>query len=92
MLQTQTPEARRDQAYSIRAGAAAADKAKPLPTENNNGDDDRYATSNHYASFSKGLPHDSSGEVDRAAYSLLLKALGSGLPADFDAISLGLGR
>ena len=40
--------------------------------------------------FSKGLPHDTFGEVDRAAYKTLLHALDQ--ETDFDKITLGLGR
>ena len=40
--------------------------------------------------FSKGLPHDAFGEVDRAAYKTLLHALDK--ETDFDKITLGLGR
>ena len=40
--------------------------------------------------FSKGLPHDNFGEVDRAAYKTLLHALDQ--ETDFDKITLGLGR
>src|SRR6202043_461114 len=41
------------------------------------------------ACSSKGLPHDPRGEVDAAAYRLLLQALASGRPADFEHIPLG---
>jgi hypothetical protein len=40
-------------------------------------------------SYSKGLPHNSQGLVDPAAYALFLKACNSKSPADFDAIPLG---
>ncbi len=84
-----TPEERRDTSYQKRVTAANLDKAKALPAENNNGDDDRYAASNHYASHGKGLPHNNFGEVDPAAYGALLQALQTGAPSDFDAIPLG---
>jgi hypothetical protein len=49
-----------------------------------NGDDD---LPGHYASFTKGLPHDASGEVDPAAYETLLAALAG--DGEFPAIPLG---
>jgi hypothetical protein len=39
--------------------------------------------------YSKGLPHDQFGEVTQPAYDSLLTAVGSGAPADFEAIELG---
>ncbi len=44
----------------------------------------------YVGNFSKGLPHDTFGEVDRAAYKTLLHALDK--ETDFDKITLGLGR
>jgi hypothetical protein len=52
-----------------------------------NGDEQRYAS--RIGSYSKGLPHNSLGEVDPAAYKALLAAVTSSNPADFDAIPLG---
>jgi membrane-associated phospholipid phosphatase len=49
-----------------------------------NGDEQRY--SNLVASYSKGLPHGRSGEVEPAAFKLLVKALSSGRAEDLDAI------
>lgn len=43
----------------------------------------------YLANYSKGLPHDALGEVDRDAYRLMLRALCSGDGADFDRIPLG---
>jgi len=52
----------------------------------NNGEENTYP--NYVASFSKGMPHDDNGVVDPKAYQALLRALASGLPADFEAIPL----
>ena len=52
-----------------------------------NADDDLYP--DKIASYSKGLPHNDDGTVVLGAYQALTKALGSGSPADFDAIPLG---
>src|SRR5438128_729829 len=46
----------------------------------------------HIAVFTKGLPHDQYGEVDRAAYQTLLDAIASGQHADFERIARGSGR
>jgi hypothetical protein len=89
VITPQTPEERRDTSYNKRVTAADLDKAKPLSSENNNGDDERYAAFNHYASFSKGLPHNDFGEADPVAYAALTHALQTGAPSDFAAIPLG---
>lgn len=41
------------------------------------------------ASFTKGLPHNQYGEVDRDAYCALLTALATGEPDDFERVPLG---
>ncbi len=53
----------------------------------NNSDENLYP--NRIASFSKGLPHDSNGEVLPAAYDRFLRAVATGSPADFDQIPMG---
>ena len=80
-------QSRRKRAREIRRGAAQFAFDQPHPTPEPNGDEERFAT--RIASYSKGLPHDERGEVDRAAYDALLTAIGSGRPADFEAIPLG---
>lgn len=47
---------------------------------------------NRIASYSKGLPHNNDGTVVSSAYDALRQAVGSGRPADFDAIPLGGNR
>jgi membrane-associated phospholipid phosphatase len=79
-----------NQAYKIRVDAAKAERDGPHDDEQDNGDEDRYHS--RIGSYSKGMPHNSSGEVDAAAYASLLNALDSGSPADFEAIILGGGR
>jgi hypothetical protein len=83
-------EERRHEAYQVRVDAARLAYDRPVPPQTPNGDDDLYPT--RFASYSKGLPHDRNGEVDGRAYDLLRTALGSGDPADFERIPLGLGR
>jgi hypothetical protein len=77
---------RRNASWKIRKEAAdhwAAFKPVEHPT---NGDETRFA--NRIGSYHKGLPHNTFGEVDPAAYQSLLKAVASGDPADFDVIVL----
>ena len=54
-----------------------------------NGDDDRY--DDRRASFTKALPHDDLGEVDRQAYERLLDALRRRDEAAFEAVPLSPG-
>lgn len=62
----------------------------PLPHHISNGDDERYATANYFASYTKGLPHVGPlGEVDPAAYHVLLHALRSGAHEDFSTVPEG---
>lgn len=56
-------------------------------TRPNNIDEARY--SNRIGNYSKGLPHQSNGEVVPAAYDALLAALRTGSPAAFEQIPLG---
>ena len=79
--------ARAERAYQVRTQAALNQRLKPLSEHPTNGDEARYP--NRIGNFSKGLPHNSLGEVDQAAYDQLLKALRSGDPADFDQIPMG---
>lgn len=84
------------------AEAVAAGKAAPqhqctrttITTTGSNGDEGRFkgknGKPNYIGNYSKGLPHDKFGEVDRAAYQTLLDALKSG--TDFDKITLGPGK
>jgi membrane-associated phospholipid phosphatase len=80
-------EIRRDQAFTLRMQAANAEKRVPLPPHLTNGDEARYT--NSIGDYSKGLPHNSLGEVDATAYAALVKAATTGDPDDFDAIPLG---
>ncbi len=92
--------ARPEAAPRIAAAAAAAPAADHpcTPTKikktGSNGDEERFKGAddkpNYIGNFSKGLPHDKFGEVDRAAYKSLLHAVDK--EADFDKIVLGLGR
>jgi hypothetical protein len=82
---TMSAKARR--AFETRLAAARLadpDRAARHPC---NGDEAELAGG--FACFSKALPHNALGEVDAAAYGLLLAALRSGSPVDFERIPLG---
>jgi hypothetical protein len=72
---------------SARVVAARLQAQLPRPTHATNGDET--ALPGWIACYSKGLPHDALGEVDPAAYRLLLRAIASRDPADFESIPLG---
>lgn len=81
---------RRQKALWVRQEAALLASQRPHPQHISNGDETRY--SQYIGNYSKGLPHNSWGEVDKVSYQLLLRALQSGASADFTAIPLGGGR
>ncbi|MER5610041.1 vanadium-dependent haloperoxidase [Micromonospora tulbaghiae] len=61
--------------------------AGPDPAEHvNNGEENIYP--GYVACYSKGLPHDDTGEVDPEAYRRLLRAVNSADPADFESVPL----
>jgi hypothetical protein len=83
-------QGRIDDAYKIRTDAAKNERQAFHPSQTANGDEDLYP--NRIGSYSKGLPHNSSGEVDAFAWASLKRALDSGSPNDFESIVLGGGR
>lgn len=85
-----TPEARAARAFEIRMHAAELARDRAIVLQTPNGEEQLYP--NRIANYSKGLPHNSFGEVDPAAYDSLVGALRSGDPARFDALSMGQGR
>jgi hypothetical protein len=66
-------EERAARAYELRRRTTSWQASIPLPADPVNGDEQRYAT--RFASFTKGLPHDDTGEVDVAAYGALVMAI-----------------
>jgi hypothetical protein len=78
---------RREVAFRIRVKTAIAERDVPVPPQLDNGDESLYPT--RIGNYSKGLPHNSIGEVDPNAYDALLTAAASGEPADFARIPLG---
>ncbi|AGP34647.1 hypothetical protein SCE1572_09075 [Sorangium cellulosum So0157-2] len=82
-----TTSARRLAAYKLRLKTAAIAYGKPLPTHVTNGDEEKLPQ--FIAAFAKGLPHNSLGEPDIAAYDTLVKALASGTHSALEAVPLG---
>jgi hypothetical protein len=81
---------RREQAYQLRLQMAKAHRNTPLIVHTTNGDEERYP--NRIGNHSKGLPHNSFGEVDLDAYAGLAKACDTGSPADFAVVRTSGGR
>ena len=78
---------RLQQCFQVRMNAARDDQAAGMPVQITNGDENRY--SSRIGNYSKGLPHNTIGEVDPTAYQSLLKAVSTGNPQDFDRIVMG---
>jgi hypothetical protein len=84
------PKARREASCKLRIRVADHHRETKIPPHPNNGDEERYAKENYYANYSKGLPHNQHGEVEREAYQKLLRALESGRPEDFERLPAGV--
>jgi hypothetical protein len=81
-------ERRRERAMQIRRDGANFWRLQNTPVLGHptNGDEQRYP--NRIGNFSKGMPHNQFGEVNLAAYTAFLKAINSGLAADYNAIPM----
>jgi membrane-associated phospholipid phosphatase len=80
-------EERLKEAYHLRKEAAHFQKKLPLPEQPCNRDEHLFI--NKIANYSKGLPHNSLGEVDLKAYKSFVHALRTGKSKDFEKILLG---
>lgn len=78
---------RKEKAFQVRYKEAIAQLITRLTNHPCNSDENLYELK--IGSFSKGLPHNSLGEVDLQAYNQLIKALKTGDPEDFEGIPLG---
>jgi len=78
---------RAQESYRIRVQAAQAERELPIPPHPANNDERLFES--RIGNYSKGLPHNSIGEVDPAAYFAFLRAAQSGDPDHWDAIPLG---
>jgi hypothetical protein len=80
-------EGREQEAFRIRVRAAAEERDVPIPRQVTNGDEQEHV--NFIGNYSKGLPHNSVGEVDKAAYRQFLDATMDRTAEAFEEISLG---
>lgn len=78
---------RENDSFQIRVRAASEEREVRVPSSPTNGDEERY--SNFIGNFSKGLPHNSLGEVDPNAYDLYLDAVKKSSTAAFENVPLG---
>jgi hypothetical protein len=79
-------------AYKLRLTAADNDKTLPVVTPcqlGKAGNVEETGLPRLIGSYSKGLPHDGSGEVNSLAYAVYLSALRSGDFGDFEKIPMG---
>lgn len=82
----QKAEDRRNRAYQLRVNAAFDNYVERVPCPQRNNDETLYASQNYFASFSKSLEHDMLGHVNATAYRLLLKAVETGNPSDWERV------
>ena len=81
---------RSDSAYAIRVDAALR-QWNTVPSQHiSNGDE--ALLPGRIATYTKALPHSPEGEVSEAAFRVMLEALESGKPSDFEQVPLGYGR
>jgi len=78
---------RPQESFDIRRECAAEERRAGAPAQIPNGDEDRYP--NFIGNYSKGLPHNSIGEVDPKSYHVFLEALQMGTTAAFEEVPLG---
>lgn len=78
---------RKSKSLSLRQFAASIQYGLRIPTQTPN--QDEFIYKGRIANFSKGLPHNSLGEVDGVAYDRLLTAISSGRHSDYEAIPMG---
>jgi hypothetical protein len=86
-FEPQLESMRTAEAYEVRVGAARQQCKALHGGHSTNGDEDRYP--NRIGNFTKGLPHNQLGEVDRAAYNSLIDALTGSDPSRYEKIILG---
>ncbi|WP_423799987.1 vanadium-dependent haloperoxidase [Neobacillus sp. SAB-20_R2A] len=78
---------RRKEAYHVRGEIVEFQKKEPLPEHHCNNDEHLFF--NKIANYSKGLPHNSLGEVELKAYKSYIHSLRTGSPSDFESIPIG---
>src|SRR5579871_6183895 len=81
-------EARSRQTYHVRRDTALLERDLPQPSQNSNGDEQQFG--NRIGNFTKGLPHNTLGEVDLNAYSIFSQALiNGGQQSDLEQVPMG---
>jgi hypothetical protein len=75
------------ESFEIREQASEREREISIPAQLVNGDEQRYGS--FIGNYSKGLPHNAIGEVDRAAYQRLVDAAEDGRAGAFESIPLG---
>lgn len=85
----QSSNQRANECFKIRREAALQGMSGTPQNLQHPSNNDEALYPNKLGSYSKGLPHNSQGIVDPAAYAQFLKACNSGSPAEFDAIPMG---
>jgi membrane-associated phospholipid phosphatase len=78
---------RAQEAFEIREKAALSNRLLPIPRQTPNQDERLYPS--FIGNYTKGLPHNSIGEVDTKAYRSLLRAIGAGSFQAFEQVPLG---
>jgi hypothetical protein len=73
--------------FNNRVRAAEAEFDIRIPEEVTNGDEENFP--DRIGNYSKGLVHNSIGEVDSSSYASLLRAVNTGDPKLFEQIQLG---
>lgn len=76
-----------ERAYEARVAAARQARDLGVVAQRGNGDEERLP--GRIACFTKALPHDRLGRVEPKSYGVLLQAIASGDPADFETVPLG---
>ena len=82
-----SPVDRVQKAYNLKVRRAEYFRDMPLVPHPSTSEESVYP--DFVNSFSKTLPHDALGMVDKDAYASMLKALRTGVSADFEAIKMG---
>ena len=81
---------RKRMGFEIRKRFAERTYGIPWPDHPNNGEEDDYRENGHrtyIANYSKALPHNKLGEVDREAYETFLRGARSGKFEDWERVS-----
>jgi membrane-associated phospholipid phosphatase len=78
---------RKSECFEVRNRAALSQRRVAVSAPLTNDDESLY--SNALGSYTKAMPHDASGIVDPAAWAAFIKAVETGVTADFDLVPKG---